>query len=538
MLCWVISLYGAVVGIWWIRLRDYFVDRGLADGIDRGGQRLAAVALTGHVCDITMGMALLPISRHSALASFFKIAVSTTLTNHMLTAYTLFVLVIVHGLLYASWVPVFKSLSSTLRTVIPVLNPTYLYHETWPGNRTSLGRWRASLIFTGITAAVIMSAIFITTLPAVRRKHFNLFYFTHLLAIVMVIIICLHASTMFYCTAPGLAMWTLDWGMRLYELRRMLNGEITTIGNGWYCVSVTLPRSRLTGCSCRSPLAHFYIHHAGSSIRELHPFTTVTHLASKNAATPASDDDFMIQFLFRKQGNPDATPLENSPKRYLRLVSRLFRGKKQRIQSTQWTQRLAGLVDQQQRHPPDADSIPRLNSITATNQQFPRVAVSLRLEGPYFSPADPSRYEKVICFVAGTGISGALAIATAFTERHRSTTALLAVEKQQLIEPPSAGSGSLPWRRCIIVWSVKATEEVPLPFINASTTEGLELKTYPTGPGRDRVDMRQTLAEIQSQDPSGRTWVYISGPKAFITAGEGACKAVGGVDIFAASWEI
>ena len=234
MLGWVISLYGVVVGSWWIRLRDYFVDRGRADGIDRGGRRLAAVALTGHVCDITMGMVLLPISRHSALASFFKIAVSTTLANHMLTAYTLFLLVIVHGLLYASWVPVFNRLSSTLQTVIPVLNPTYLYHETWPGNRTSLGLWRASLIFTGITAAVIMSAIFVTTLPAVRSKHFNLFYFTHLLAIVMVIIICLHASTMFYCTAPGLAMWTLDWGMRIYELRRVLDGEITTVGKGWY----------------------------------------------------------------------------------------------------------------------------------------------------------------------------------------------------------------------------------------------------------------------------------------------------------------
>lgn len=234
MLCWVISLYGVVVGIWWNRLRDYFVDRGVAEGIDHGGRRLAAVALTGHVCDITMGMVLLPISRHSALASFFKIAVSTTLTFHMLAAYTLFLLVIVHGLLYASWVPIFNSLSTRLQMVIPVLNPTYLYQETWPGNQTSLGLWRASLIFTGMFAAMIMAAIFITTLPAIRSKHFNLFYFTHLLAIVMVIIICLHASTMFYCTAPGLAMWTLDWGMRLYELRRVLDGDITTIGNGWY----------------------------------------------------------------------------------------------------------------------------------------------------------------------------------------------------------------------------------------------------------------------------------------------------------------
>lgn len=234
ILCWVIALYAVVVGVWWIRLRDYFVDRSVASGISSGGNRLAAIALTGHVCDITMGMVLIPISRHSALASFFKLSVSTTLTNHMLTAYMLFILVLLHGFLYISWVPVFNSLSDGLRMAIPVLNPTYLYHETWPGNTSSLGIWRASLIFTGITASTIMVAIFVTTLPAVRSKHFNLFYFTHLLGIVMVIIICLHASTIFYCTAPGLAMWFLDWGMRLHELRRLLDGDISTIGNGWY----------------------------------------------------------------------------------------------------------------------------------------------------------------------------------------------------------------------------------------------------------------------------------------------------------------
>lgn len=295
----------------------------------------------------------------------------------------------------------------------------------------------------------------------------------------------------------------------------------------------------MTGCSCRSPLAHFYIHHADSSIRELHPFTTITHLASKNAVTPATDDDFMIQFLFRKRGNPDATAPENPTNRCLRLISRLLRGKKQRIQSTQWTQRLAGLVDRQQHQSPDVDPIPRSNGSTAAHPAPPRIAVSLRLEGPYFSPADPSRYEKVICLVAGTGISGGLAIATAFSERHRVTTAgLVAAEEHQLLEPPPAGSRSLPWRRCVIVWSVKATDEVPLPFINASATPGLELRIYPTGPGRDRVDLRRTLADIATEDPSGRTWVYVSGPKAFLAAGEEACRAVGGVDCFAASWDI
>ena len=231
---WIISLYGIVVGVWWIRLRDYFNYRNDVAGIYHGSNQLAAIALTGHMCDITMGMVLLPISRHSALASFFKLSISTTLTNHVLTAYTLFTLVIIHGLLYLSWVPTFNSLSANLRLIIPVLNPTYLHTQVWPGDVSSIGVWRASLIFSGCFTALIMTVIAATTFPKVRKSHFNLFYFTHLLAIPMVIIICLHASTMFYCTAPGLAMWFLDWMMRLWELRRELEGSISTLGKGWY----------------------------------------------------------------------------------------------------------------------------------------------------------------------------------------------------------------------------------------------------------------------------------------------------------------
>ena len=234
MFIWAVMLYSAIIGIWWVRLREYFVERGEAGGVSKGGHRLAAIALTGHFCDVTMGMVLIPISRHSALGSFFKLSVSTTLTLHLMTSYTLFGLTLIHGLLYASWAALFRSLSQSLRSIFPLLNPTYLDTEVWPGNKSSLGLWRASLIFSGTITSLLMCAIFLTTLPTVRSKHFNLFYFTHFLGIVVVIIICLHASTMFYCTSPGLAMWSLDWSMRLYELRKPLKGQITTIGNGWY----------------------------------------------------------------------------------------------------------------------------------------------------------------------------------------------------------------------------------------------------------------------------------------------------------------
>ena len=126
LLFWICSLYGIVVGVWWIRLRDHFQEQG--EGLF-GNKLVAAVALTGHFADITMGMVLLPVSRHSALASFFRLSPMTTFHFHMIQAYVLFGLVVVHGLIYAAWAATYNQSRDRFRHVLPVLNPTYLYNE-------------------------------------------------------------------------------------------------------------------------------------------------------------------------------------------------------------------------------------------------------------------------------------------------------------------------------------------------------------------------------------------------------------------------
>jgi hypothetical protein len=236
LVLWIAALYGIVISIWWVQLRDYFSKRG--EGLP-GNNAVAAVALVGHLADITMGMVLLPVSRHSALGSFFKLSPTTTYTFHMIQAYLLFSLIIIHGSLYAAWASLYNQNRELFRPVFPVLNPTYLYNEVWPGNTSALGTWRASLIFTGSLSSLIMIAMFLTSFPAMRKIHFNVFYFTHLLGLLAVVVICLHASTMFYCTIPGLSMWLLDWGMRVFELQEKLDSRLKALGNGWFRYDTT-----------------------------------------------------------------------------------------------------------------------------------------------------------------------------------------------------------------------------------------------------------------------------------------------------------
>ena len=295
-------------------------------------------------------------------------------------------------------------------------------------------------------------------------------------------------------------------------------------------VTAPLSRTRLKGCSCRSPLAHFYIHHGDSSVRELHPFTTITHLASKNETSSMLEDEIFIQFLFRKRGKAPVGELNPpAPRPWYR---RAFRGKEQRMQSTQWTERFARLAD-------ELDSNFRSLSPGTSKLESGHaplgvqgVNVSLRLEGPYFSPADPSRYNTVICLVAGTGISGAIAIAAAFNR--------ITLKEQGGITETGPYVTKSRWHKCIIVWSVKATDDIELPFIEPMAY-GLELLKFQTGSGRSRLDLGSELTKLMKD--AGRTWVYISGPNAFINAGEEACLGLkqsqgANLEFYGARWDI
>lgn len=121
---------------------------------------------------------------------------------------------------------------------------------------------------------------------------------------------------------------------------------------------------------------------------------------------------------------------------------------------------------------------------TAVNEEVPlkEVALTLRLEGPYFAPAMPARYKTVVCFVAGTGISGALAIASCFRELESQRESDECVrsggvcgrsgdcEIERMGSSSSTKSRSRVWKRCVVVWSVREDQ-----FINL---KGLESRFF------------------------------------------------------------
>lgn len=200
----------------------------------------------------------------------------------------------------------------------------------------------------------------------------------------------------------------------------------------------------------------------------------------------------------------------------------------------------------------------------------PSVALEtgLRLEGPYFTPAAPHRFKTVVCLVAGTGISGAIALAGAFDgkQQARSEAAgvtLCSSSKGECDRMPILDSVSNNlWERCVLIWTVREEHYVELPVLRSNGTPGFETHVHLSGKGKPRLDAysclkeivlhdmvakRQTGAEkltnhdkmITDEELNGEgVWVYISGPNGFIDTAEMACKKIDGLQYYGARWDI
>lgn len=216
MVLWIMGLYGTSWGIWWNQLERWYTYRG--PGMNDSAELIAAISLTGQWSAMSLGLALTPVSRHSALGSFFKLTFSGTQAFHTVVSYLLINMVLLHALLYVYWVGYWNTWPADKRELFPVFNPAYNADEVYPGNKTVLGRGRASLVFTGGAAAFIMLMIVITSIRIVRRKWFRIFYWVHAMCIPAIVIASLHSSTLFYCIAPVVFMWLLDKCVYLYAL--------------------------------------------------------------------------------------------------------------------------------------------------------------------------------------------------------------------------------------------------------------------------------------------------------------------------------
>ena len=77
----------------------------------------------------------------------------------------------------------------------------------------------------------------------------------------------------------------------------------------------------------------------------------------------------------------------------------------------------------------------------------------------------------MVCFVAGTGLSGAIAIAAAFAaERHGSDARSKEdVKFSTEVSPTTSAEQAGRWQRCVVIWSVRESDYTDMPFFECTS---------------------------------------------------------------------
>jgi hypothetical protein len=166
----------------------------------------------GKTIALILMVLLFPVSKSCFWWDLFNFQFERALKFHRWLAWLMVWVVIIHA-------------STAIASVIMV---NQFKACMWPNdNCEKPGGWsnwdglETSRIFTyGWVTLLLGAPIVITSIAWVRRNHFELFYYTHLLFIPFFIMIHLHYNNMIYYMAPGLAAYTLDKVVWFYVTRR------------------------------------------------------------------------------------------------------------------------------------------------------------------------------------------------------------------------------------------------------------------------------------------------------------------------------
>lgn len=486
---WLVGLILATTGFWVQPLLEYWAIRTVPLDWATAKIRLAVTGVIGHHADLLLGLVIIPVSRNSLLGQAFELHQSTLLYAHRLIAYLLFVAALAHGAAYYVGETValtqisdtngfiLKFFVGAYRPALPeqkmafnIDNPTQTLEEAEQGSG-----WYYATLPTGMIGFLLMIAIIITSLPALRRKSYNTFYYVHVICSFWAFVaLSVHASTDFYFLLPGLVLWIVDWGWRLFRgtsggLGKKVVGTLENAGGGWYRIS--LPASAKS------------IDQSGAAEKE----AAMTHpVQSYNLVLPEISKTQNHAFTAAKVGAGAEGPV---------FLLQRAQGKVTKKLEKEWTWKLGAVV-------------PEVGS---------RREVEMRVEGPYY-PSDVgfAVASKVICIVGGTGLTGAYSLAMWWL-KHRSQD--------------SQAEFQLVWTvRHNNMTNVREWKELE---DMAALVPNMAIRVHVSSES-GRIDTEGYLRDILSTgsrstsvpDVRHKAWVYVSGPESLLSSTEMACLEI------------
>ncbi|KAJ3150785.1 ferric/cupric-chelate reductase [Geranomyces michiganensis] len=154
---------------------------------------------SGSPLDVFIGFILLPVSRHSPIASFLHVPFDGALRVHRAMGYGMFIWLLHH---FSSFL-----LKAGLKSAHNIAVGIF-------GVGEGFETLHDMMEFFGFMATLCFTIGFIPALPWFRRRHFNMFYIAHGFLLIMICFAILHSTTCVYYAFPGIILWTADLVLR------------------------------------------------------------------------------------------------------------------------------------------------------------------------------------------------------------------------------------------------------------------------------------------------------------------------------------
>ncbi|RHW67275.1 ferric reductase transmembrane protein [Trypanosoma brucei equiperdum] len=208
----------------------------------------------GQLAVAFLSLSIFPVSRYSVLYSILGTSWESSIWVHRLLGYGVFLGIVGHAI---GWYVRCFELGAFPQGIfsIPAVDP--------PGNRDD---YTIPLITLTTLFSLVSTIIF--ALEPLRRRFYELFYYTHIVTFYMLVPVVLwHAASAWEYFLPGLTIWFLDWLLRIY--RRGLTVDLVSAAASGSFVEIRFRHGSLGAL----PGQFVFVNVPDISLLQWHPFS-------------------------------------------------------------------------------------------------------------------------------------------------------------------------------------------------------------------------------------------------------------------------
>ncbi|XP_022888916.1 ferric reduction oxidase 2-like [Olea europaea var. sylvestris] len=228
----------------------------------------SAALLLGLVGNISLAFLFFPVTRGSSILRVLGLSSESTIKYHIWLGHIVMILFASHGLCYI----IFWAYTNQTS-------------EMWAWNKFGVSN------VAGEVALLSGLVIWMTSFPRIRRKFFELFYYTHHLYAVFVVFFVLHAGFSYSCISlPGFYIFLIDRYLRFLQSQQRIHLVSTRV---LPCQAVELNFSKDPGLRY-DPGSIMFINVKSISKIQWHPFTVTSN---------CNIDPDKISIVIKSEGN-------------------------------------------------------------------------------------------------------------------------------------------------------------------------------------------------------------------------------------------